>query len=98
MNWFERSFDYLTYFTYLLYIVLFLGLWSQAPDYLNSVNYWRQILIGFLLIYFFNPFQKTKCTEFHRKVAFTSGIFILGASTLTQILKWPASMFSQYIQ
>ena len=85
MKWYERWFDYLTYLVILLYFALFFGFWSKAPDYLNAINFWRQALIGFLLIYFFNPWRRLAFNSFHRKLAFTSGIFLLGASTLMEI-------------
>ncbi len=89
MKWYEKSFNYLTYFTYFLYIVILFGLWgaNHAEKYLDIVNYWREIIIGILLIYFFHPFRTLKFNDFHRKVAFNSGIFILGATILTITLK-----------
>lgn len=85
MKWYERWFDYLTYLVILLYFALFFGFWSEAPDYLNAINFWRQALIGFLLVYFFNPWRKLTFTSFHRKLAFASGIFLFGASALMEI-------------
>ena len=86
MKWYEKSFIYATYVIYVLYFIMFLGLWNSAPLYLYTLNYWRQIFVGLLLIYYFHPFKKTKFTEFHRKIVFTSGIFLLGTSTLHELL------------
>ena len=95
MKWYEKSFNYLTYISIALYLLVFFGLWSQAPDYLNTINYWRQMLIGALLIFFFHPFRTVRFRDFHQKLAFASGVFLLGTSTLTQMLQWMESTFVQ---
>ena len=91
MKWYEITFIYATYTIYVLYFIVFFGLWSSAPSYLYTLNYWRQIFVGILLIYYFHPFKKTKFTEFHRKIVFTSGIFLLGTSTLHEVISFMQS-------
>ena len=86
MRWYEKSFIYATYVIYVLYFIVFFGLWNNAPSYLYTLNYWRQIFMGILLVYYFHPFKKTKFTEFHRKIVFASGLFLLGTSTLHEII------------
>ena len=81
-----------TYFTvkfvfWTLYIIVLLGVWSAAPKYLNIVDDVLKIVVGATLIYFFNPWRKTVCTNFHRKVVFTSAIIILLSSSLKSILQ-----------
>ena len=91
MKWYEKTFIYMTYIIYVLYFIVFFGLWNSAPSYLYTLNYWRQIFVGILLIYYFHPFKKTRFTEFHRKIVFTSGLFLLGTSTLHEILPFVKS-------
>ena len=88
MKWYERYFFYITYIVYILYIIIFFGIWSKAPEYLSTINYWRQLFIGILLIYYFHPFSKTVFTEFHRKLAFTSGLFLIGTSILHEVFNF----------
>jgi len=81
-----------TYFTvkfvfWTLYIIVLLGVWSAAPKYLNIVDDMLKIVVGATLIYFFNPWTKTVCTNFHRKVVFTSAIALLLSSSLKSILQ-----------
>ena len=79
---------FITKFVFLmLYIIVLLGVWSAAPKYLNIVDDILKIIVGATLIYFFNPWTKTVCTNFHRKVVFTSAIVILLSSSLKSVLQ-----------
>ena len=73
MKWYETTFIYVSYVVYILYIILFLGIWNKASNYLKIINFYRSIFVSLMLLYFFHPWKKTKFTEFHRKVVFTSG-------------------------
>ena len=42
------------------------------------------VIVAVILIYFFNPFKKTICNDFHRKVVFSAGIAILLQTSLMQ--------------
>ena len=67
-----------------LYIVGFLGLWSEAPAYLRIIDGVFNVIVAVILIYFFNPFKKTICNDFHRKVVFSAVIAILLQTSLMQ--------------
>ncbi len=58
-----------------------------SPKYLDIVDDVLKIVVGMTLVYFFNPFTKTVCTNFHRKVVFTSAIILLFSSSLKTILQ-----------
>lgn len=78
MLWYEKLFIYVTYFVYLCYIFVALGVWHHAPEYLSIINYLRQVYVGITLLVVFNPLRsKIKFTEFHRKIIFTSSLFLL---------------------
>jgi len=86
----EETLEYTFYISKILfwifYILTILGVWTNAPNYLNFTNEIMKIIIAIILIYFFNPWKKTKCTKFHREVVFSSAIFILFSISLNKLL------------
>ena len=91
MFWYETVFIYVTYVVYFLFIVTGIGISNylglsedKAHEYLDRLDYFRQIYIGITLLLVFNPWTKTKyCTEFHKKIIFTSSIFLLLPPTVS---------------
>lgn len=85
MNYISSLYYYLTYAIYILYVVIFFGLWNSAPEYMEIFNYFIRTLIALVLLYSFNPFSKTKLTKFHKDVAFSAGILILLSLSLNSL-------------
>ena len=84
----ESTYTGLKNITFLLYIIIVLGVWKGAPEYLHIVENIFSIVIGLALIYFFNPFvkEKTVCNNLHRKIAFSAGLAILIQTSLFQYI------------
>lgn len=86
MKYYEKMYYYGKYSLYALYIIAYFGLWDKAPVYLEQLDYYLKLLIGLLLVIFFNPiFGKNTFTVFHRNVAFSAGFFLLTTMTLAGI-------------
>ena len=83
----EKTYFITKFVFWILYIIVLLGVWAAAPKYLDIVDDVLKIVVGITLVYFFNPFTKTVCTNFHRKVVFTSAIILLFSSSLKTILQ-----------
>jgi hypothetical protein len=92
MKYYASLYYFLNYLIYLLYFLTWFNLWAQAPQYLNLIHYFFQILIGFILVIFFNPFSNVKYEKIHIDVAFSAGIFLL-TSTLLNVFY---SLFYSY--
>ena len=93
MLWYEHVFIYMTYIVYILYIVMFFHISDKAPQYLQTLNYFRQLFVGLMLIFIFNPLRKKiKFTDFHQKLIFSSAIFLLIPS-FPRIKKIPSQIF-----
>ena len=93
MLWYEHAFIYMTYLVYILYIIAFFHISDKAPHYLEMLNYFRQLFVGLLLIFIFNPLRKKIIfTDFHQKIIFTSAIFLLIPS-FPRIKKIPSQIF-----
>ena len=73
----ERTDNILKVIFFILYILVILGVSSSAPQYLSIIEIIFMTLVAVILIYFFNPFTKTVCNDFHRHVAFSAGAAIL---------------------
>lgn len=81
-----NSFTIIIYTSWLLYILIALGLWSKAPQYLDDLQYYVTIYVSLFLIWRFNPFRIVKFTRLDKKIAFSAGLFLLATSGLTSIL------------
>ena len=92
-----RAFTLIIYVTWILYIVIALNLSVSAPEYLNYLQSFMKIYISLFLIYRFNPFRRVKFTELDSKIAFSSGLFLLGTTTIDNILTNYISSIKQYI-
>ena len=67
-------------------ILTIIGVWTQAPTYLNFITEAMKVIVAIVLIYFFNPWKKTKCTDFHREVVFSSAIFLLFSISFNSLI------------
>jgi len=78
----KNTYRTLTYSIYALYILIFLGLWGGAPQYLDDLNYYLKVFVGIVLTYTFNPFYKIKFDKIHRDIAFTAGFLLITSTSL----------------
>ena len=54
---------------------------------LDKLNEIYGIFIGIVLIYYFNPYNKEKLNEFHKRIAFSAGILIILTTSISAIIK-----------
>jgi len=92
-----RVFTLVVNVTWILYIVIALNLSISAPEYLNYLQSVMKIYISLFLIYRFNQFRSVKFTELDSKIAFSSGLFLLGTTAIDEILTNYISSIKQYI-
>jgi hypothetical protein len=70
--------------SYVLYFFAFFKIGVYEPKYLDNLEqFLKYYVIGFLLIRF-NPLSKPVFTEFDRRVVFSSAIFLLTTTAITQ--------------
>lgn len=81
-----QLYDIIIYITYTLYLIIFFGLSSNAPKYLDGLNFYVHMFIAFFLLYRFNPFRTIQFNELDRKVAFSAGVFIMTTSTFSELV------------
>lgn len=79
-------FNYIIFFSYALFFIAFFGIWANAPDYLDELQYWTKIYVSLFLIWRFNWFRNVKFTELDKKIAFSAGLFLLTTTFINQIL------------
>ena len=70
--------------SFLLYIIVLLGVGGFAPQYLEQLKSFLRIYIGSLLVVYYNPitYSERKFGEFDRQLVFSSGVFLLLSSTI----------------
>lgn len=85
----EQVYTYAMYISYILYVVVLLGLSYTAPQYLDLLRDFIKIYISLILIIKFNPLvQKNKImTEFDKQIVFSSGVFLLLTTSITSLVE-----------
>jgi hypothetical protein len=70
--------------SFLLYIIVLLGVGGFAPQYLEHLKSFLRIYIGSLLVIYYNPitYNERKFGEYDRQLVFSSGVFLLLSSTI----------------
>lgn len=94
----NHVYDIVVYITWILYIVIALGLSANAPQYLGTLHSFIKLYISLFLIYRFNPFRRVKFTGLDAKIAFSAGVFLLGTTAIDGIIKTYLSALREYIQ
>lgn len=80
-------YDLILYITWFLYIAIAFGLSANAPQYLDTLNYYFKMYVSLFLILRFNPFRTVAFTELDGKIAFSAGIFLLTSSAISQVIQ-----------
>ena len=71
----------------LLYVLYYSSSWDKSNEYLDKLNEIYGIFIGIVLIYYFNPYNKGKLNEFHKRIAFSAGILIILTTSISTLIK-----------
>jgi hypothetical protein len=91
-------FNIVIYATWTLYVMIVLGLSSNAPQYLDDLQYYVKIYVSLFLIYRFNPFRRVKFTQLDAKIAFSAGLFLFTTTAINQILISYLDNIKHYLQ
>lgn len=91
------GFNFFIFITYLFYILFALGLFTAAPQYLETLDSYVKIYISLFLLWRFHPFKNIQFTELDRKIAFSAGIFLLTTSALNNIFIYYFQNFKSII-
>ena len=83
----NKVFDIVIYITYILYILIALGLSANAPEYLDTLQHYIKIYISLFLMYRFIPLRRVKFTELDAKIAFNAGWFLFVTTVVNSVLQ-----------
>jgi len=72
--------------TWILYIIIALGISANAPEYLDTLQFYVKIYVSLFLIWRFNPFRRVKVNQLDVKIALSAGIFLLATTIVGKIL------------
>lgn len=93
----DNAFTFILYLSWALYFSILFGLYANAPEYLDTLQSFVKIYVSLFLIYRFNPFRRVKFTALDAKIAFSSGMFLLGTTAINQILQTYLSSIQAYV-
>ena len=87
----QQFYLYGSILSYSVFLLTLTGIVTFAPTHILLLQKMLKYYVCLFLIIRFNPFKKIrnitkKDVEFDRKVAFSSGIFLLLTTTLTEII------------
>lgn len=85
MDSLEKLFILLNYSWYILFGLAYFDIWQPAKIYLSTVTFYFKIFVTLFIIYFFNPYKTIKFNDFHRRMIFTAGTFLLLSEGLMYI-------------
>ena len=87
-NFQMRVFNSIIIITWILYIIIALGISVNAPQYLDTLQFYVKIYVSLFLIWRFNPFRRVKVNQLDVKIALSAGIFLLGTTIVGKILTY----------
>lgn len=87
MELYQTIFLWTNYFIYLMYFFIYFNIWTSAPIYLDDARYYFKLYISLLLLYFFNPFYNLRMNNFHKRVAFSAGFFLITTTSFEALLE-----------
>lgn len=88
MKSYENFYHLVLYFSYVLYFITLIGISYINPKYLSLLQNILKYFVILFLLFKFHPFQKNvNFTNFDREIVFSSALFLLATSSLTEIVK-----------
>jgi len=85
----STAFSYIVYVTWVLYIIVALGLISSAPEYLDYLQFYVKIYISIFLIWRFNPLFRRldDFNELDARISYSAGLFLLTTTAINSALQ-----------
>jgi hypothetical protein len=97
MSFIQKTYYYMKYTLYILYIISFIGIWNNAPQYISYLDYFIKVLVSSVLIFYFNPISNYQFNKFHKDIAFDAGILLLLSLSLNTFVNNIKSIYSSTI-
>lgn len=82
---YQTIFLYLLILSYILYVLVFIGIVNNSPSYLETLNFVLKIYVSLVLLIRFNPFINRAFTEFDKKIVFSCALFLISTTTINEI-------------
>ena len=93
VNLYERFYTYIIYFLNILYLVAITGFYYIDSKYIETIQTIAVYYVILLLFILFNPYYSFSLglnyderSKFERKVAFSSGMFLLFTFGITKLM------------
>lgn len=85
---FEKFYYTLLYAFYILYILVILNLayFKSVTTYLPAIQSALKYFVILFLMIRFNPYSNEKITEFDKKIIFSSSLFLLSTTAVTDTI------------
>jgi hypothetical protein len=75
---------------HVIYLAVFFGVFVKIPEQIQTLNIMVQIFICFMLMYRFNPFQKTQqINKFDLTIIFGSAFILFTNVILVELAQYP---------
>ena len=90
VSYIEQIYDKILIFCWILYFIVLLGVSTQVPAYLSTIDTVIKYFVSIFLILQFNPYRENIImadASFNKKIAYHGGLFLLLTSGITDTLK-----------
>ena len=91
-------FHFLVFLNFLIYFLLFLGIFQHKKyiEYNTYIQTFIQVYVSLYLLIRFRPFHEVKFTHTDKSIAFNAGILLLTSSFLNYYLSQYAAAFKKF--
>ncbi len=93
-----HTFNIVLIVTWVLYIIIALGISAKAPEYLDDLQYYVKLYVSLFLIWRFNPLRRIKVTHLDVKIGFSAGVFLLATTFIGQFMSTYLTQIQQLIK
>lgn len=93
-----HTFNIVLIITWVLYIIIALGISAKAPEYLDDLQYYVKLYVSLFLIWRFNPLRRIKVTHLDVKIGFSAGVFLLATTFIGQFMSTYLTQIQQLIK
>ena len=83
----QKAFLYSVYVSYILFAIIFLGVATIDPTYLQLLDTIMKTYVALFLVLRFNPLVSERHTKIDRQIAFSAGVFLLVSTSVGLLAK-----------
>ena len=86
VNYSKQTYQLIETILIFAYIIVYFGLFYINPSYIYYLSMFVNTFVSLFLIFKFHPFREHRLTKHDGHIIFTSALFMLSSSSLTEVI------------